>query len=160
MTWAELIESGDLTVVNGILSAETDIPGILVVDSSVNAIGVFESCGELIKIIIPNSVTDIYNDAFMSCKDLISIEIPNTITKINEYVFSNCQSLAHITIPDSVTSFGIYSFESCNDLASIDYSGTKAQWNAIQFEDGWNEGCPKITVKCTDGDIEIPAYGQ
>ena len=54
-------------------------------------------------VILPNTITQIGNEAFANCKNLTSIKfssededgfsIPNTITDIGEYVFANCNLL-------------------------------------------------------------------
>lgn len=65
------------------------------------------------------------------------------------------------TIPTSITKIiGVGEWMGTSKLTSIIYLGTTDQWNAIEFEDNWNQNCPEITVTCTDGTITIPAYGS
>ena len=78
------------------------------------------------------SVTSIGSDAFSDCSTLTSISIPSSVTSIGGYAFSGCTSLASISIPSSVTSIGGYAFSHCSSLTDIYYSGTEAQWNAIE----------------------------
>ncbi len=68
---------------------------------------------------IPDSVTNIGNQAFFDCESLASITIPDSVTNIGDYAFANCKSLEIITIPDSVTSIGSSAFSHCESLESI-----------------------------------------
>ena len=63
--------------------------------------------------IIPNSVTNIGDSAFMYCKSLTNINIPNSVTNIGDEVFKDCRSLTNINIPDSVTNIGDWTFLRC-----------------------------------------------
>ena len=55
-------------------------------------------------ITIPNSVTNIGDNAFYYCTGLTGVTIPNSVTNIGEYAFYGCSSLTALTIPDSVAS--------------------------------------------------------
>ena len=70
----------------------------------------FTYCESLTKITIPNSVTKIGEEAFSFCKLLTSIIIPNSVTEIGGGAFYYCSSLTNITIPNSVTEIGDYVF--------------------------------------------------
>lgn len=59
---------------------------------------------------IPNSVTNIGDDAFYNCESLTSINIPNSVTNIGDYAFVGCESLTSINIPNSVTNIGRSAF--------------------------------------------------
>ena len=69
--------------------------------------------------IIPNSVTNIGNDAFWGCESLTNINIPDSVTNIGDRVFLRCTSLTSINIPDSVTNIGRSAFWRCKSLTSI-----------------------------------------
>jgi hypothetical protein len=79
--------------------------------------GAFQECGEIIKVIIPDSVITIGDDAF-SESGITSIIIPNSVTTIGEGVFSEC-NLTSIVIPDSVISIGERAFYICSNLRSL-----------------------------------------
>ena len=90
--------------------------------------------------VIPSdgSVTYIGEDAFSGCDSLTSITIPDSVTSIDEYAFWYCTSLVSITIPNSVTYIGSSAFENCDSLATVYYTGTAAEWEAIEI-DSWND---------------------
>ena len=69
--------------------------------------------------IIPNSVTEIGDDAFFGCSGLTSITIPNSVTSIGYEAFSYCTGLTSVTIPNSVTSIGYRAFYKCSGLTSV-----------------------------------------
>ncbi|MGN1457449.1 MAG: leucine-rich repeat protein, partial [Acutalibacteraceae bacterium] len=78
----------------------------------------FKNCSGLTSITIPDSVTTIGEYAFSGCSGLTSITIPDSVTTIGEYAFSGCSGLTSITIPDSVTTIGEYAFSGCSGLTS------------------------------------------
>ena len=84
---------------------------------------------------------------------ITDLVIPEGVTSIGNLAFLGCSSLTSITIPNSVTSIGSYAFYNCSNLTSITFNGTKAQWNAISKDYGWNYKTGSYTVHCTDGDI-------
>ncbi len=92
-----------------------------VIPNSVTNIGddAFCGCTSLKSIVIPNSVTSIGNCAFLWCESLQSIVIPNSVTSIGESAFWDCKSLQSIVIPNSVTSIGNRAFKCCESLQSI-----------------------------------------
>ena len=70
--------------------------------------------------IVPDSVTEIGNDAFYCCTSLSKVQLPNGLTKIGNYAFRDCINLTEITIPDSVTSIGRFAFSGCTSLSKVD----------------------------------------
>ena len=67
----------------------------------------------LTKITIPESVTEIGQNAFEYCDQLVEVEILANLKEIKQYTFSSCSNLESINIPDSVTKIGTYSFKGC-----------------------------------------------
>ena len=90
------------------------------------------------------------NKLVLGCK---TTTIPNSITSIGEWAFWSYSNITQITIPNSVTSIGDEAFKDCSNLTSINFTGTKAQWNSIDFGRNWNYSTGNYTIHCTDGDI-------
>ncbi len=72
-----------------------------------------------VNVIIPDSVTNIGDDAFCWCLGLSNVTISNSVTNIGESAFENCSGLTSITIPNSVTNIGNYAFSGCRSLTSV-----------------------------------------
>lgn len=95
--------------------------GEIKIPESVTNIGeeAFEYCQNVTSIIIPESVTNIGRVAFESCENLTSVIIPQGVTQIEESTFSGCSSLSNVTIPKGVTSISNSAFYSCTSLKNI-----------------------------------------
>ena len=76
---------------------------------------------------------------------------------INHQAFFNCEALTEIHLPKSMTALGLQAFAYCFSLEDIHYAGTQEEWDAIDKGEAWNQGCPALTVHCSDGDLTIPA---
>ena len=70
------------------------------------------------KVVLPNSITEIGNDAFWQ-SSLTQITLPKNITKIDRHTFYGCQSLSSITIPDKVTAICDSAFAYCTGLRNV-----------------------------------------
>ncbi len=103
--------------------------------------------------IIPESITEIGEEAFNACDSLTSITIPDGVTSIGAEAFRNCESLKSITIPASVKSIGVMAFDWCEKLNSITFQGTIAQWNEIELGFCWSKDVSTTVIHCTDGDV-------
>ena len=71
---------------------------------------------------IPESVTNIGDNAFRGCTNITSVTIPEGVTSIGNHGFSNCNKLSTITIPASVTSIDYDAFYSCSGLKSVTFA--------------------------------------
>ena len=66
--------------------------------------------------------------------DVESIVLPNTVTEIGVSTFEGCKATS-ITIPQSVKTICDRAFYNCKGLKDVYYTGTKAQWDAIEIVD-------------------------
>ena len=74
---------------------------------------------------IPDSVTEIRDDAFTGCESLKEVHIPDSVTEIGGYAFEGCTSLKEVHIPDSVTEIGSGAFEGCTSVHFIVDAGNE-----------------------------------
>ena len=68
---------------------------------------------------IPNSVTEIGQNAFLECEELEEITIPDGVKRIGKWAFAGCQELKNITIPNSVKVIEEVAFSDCQKLVTV-----------------------------------------
>ena len=62
------------------------------------------------RIVLPEGLTRIDDNAFQSCINLTEISLPETLEKIGDCVFSQCMNLSGIYLPDSLVEIGANPF--------------------------------------------------
>lgn len=134
------------------LESVTILNGVTAIDGRT-----FSYCRRLTSITIADSVTSIGANAFEGCENLTNITIPSSVTSIGASAFVYCHNLTNITIPSSVTSIGDHLFRGCDNLTNITFTGTMAQWDAVEKGREWYPSdyfkAIDYTIHCTDGDI-------
>ncbi len=91
----------------------------------------FFNCTNLQYVILPDSLTIIGNSCFNGCSSLKEIKIPNSVTEISWWTFSRCKSLTNVKMPNTVVKIYDNAFNSCANLSDIYYYGTPSEWNNI-----------------------------
>ena len=71
------------------------------------------------KLVVPDDVAVVGQNAFNSCTLLTEVQLPAALTKIDGATFRFCSSLAKINIPESVTYIGQRAFEGCSSLPEV-----------------------------------------
>ncbi|MBE7077758.1 MAG: hypothetical protein E7377_03525 [Clostridiales bacterium] len=89
----------------------------------------------LTQLIIPETVTEIKEYAFLDCDSLISVVIPDSVTSIASSAFRYCSSLASVVIGDGVTSIGYSAFAGCSSLTSVVIGGNVMSIGEWAFSD-------------------------
>lgn len=100
----------------------------------------FFHCANLTKVVIPNGVTEIGNNAFNGCNKLTSCNIPNKLKYIGVYCFYGPELSGELIIPNSVTFIGEYAFCGQN-IESLTVSGSIAYIGETAFAH-----CEKLTT--------------
>ncbi len=86
------------------------------------------------RVITPNYVTSIGQEAFYWCTGLKSVKISSSVKSIGEWAFSRCTRLKSIEVPGSVKSIGYWAFEGCIGLRELAFKGkTLEQVKAMQY---------------------------
>lgn len=98
------------------------------------------------KVILPNSIVTIGNNAFSGCTSLSSINIPSSVTHIGAYIFSYCSSLKSIDIPNGVTHIYYRAFIDCTALKSIAIPNSVTSIDESAFN-----GCTNLIIYCEQG---------
>ncbi|MCH5167705.1 MAG: leucine-rich repeat domain-containing protein [Erysipelotrichales bacterium] len=118
------------TIVTGYTGSEKEITipdGVIAI-----AANAFKNI-DFTKVMFPESVTEIGENAFAGCNDLNSISFNNYKAGMSEYfsdlksikdnAFQDCSSLTEIDIPHGVTEIGANVFSGCTKLTIIYYHG-------------------------------------
>lgn len=79
--------------------------------------------------------------------------LTNGVISIDKSAFMGCWGLKNVHIFNSIASIKKHAFYDCKNLTNIIFQGTKAQWEAIEKENAWDDGAGSYIVHCTDGDI-------
>lgn len=58
---------------------------------------------DIVKVVLPDGLTNIGDNAFSGCVNLTEIDVPDSVTYIGECTFFNCNKITEIIIPDGVT---------------------------------------------------------
>lgn len=72
------------------------------------------------KLVVPDDVTAILDNAFNSCTMLTEVQLPSSLLRIGGASFRFCSSLEKINIPENVVSIEQRAFEGCGLLSSIE----------------------------------------
>ena len=108
-----ITEDGELTKYRG---NDTEI----VVPDSVTRIGtVFSGNKDITKIVLPDGLLYLEEDAFKGCSSLTTINLPDGLSYIPENAFYGCSSLTEITIPDSVLEIRTNAFNGCCKIKEL-----------------------------------------
>ena len=104
----------------------------------------FNYCDQLASIALPPNLQKISNRMLSGCMSLTSITIPASVTEIGRQAFSG-SGLTSITIPSTVTTLGSSAFNGCESLAHMDI-----QANVTEIPDGFAEESGRTSVTLPD----------
>lgn len=96
----------DWTYVPGVPVTDVEIPaewnGLTV--TKIARTTYYDSINDsMMTLVVPNTVTEIGDEAFKNCRNLVSVTLPDTITSIGYRAFFGCIKLADFRIPAGVT---------------------------------------------------------
>jgi predicted ribosomally synthesized peptide with SipW-like signal peptide len=111
----------------------------------------FENCIALSSVTLGNSIKTIGESAFDNCKSLTSITLPDSLTEIKDKAFMYTEGLTSITFPASVETIGKNAFAQ-SGLTTVEIPSTIKNLGASVFED-----CTSLTtVKINEGITTLP----
>jgi len=117
--------NGTITIANyvgtngGAIVIPSVTNGLPVTSIGPNAFSYYLYNGNITSVVIPNSVTNIGQDAFASCNNMTNVTIPGSVGSIGPGAFSSCQKLNKVTIGNGLTAIGTNMFSDCDSLHSI-----------------------------------------
>jgi hypothetical protein len=118
----------------------------------------FSPCPTLTSVIIPDTVTNIGDNAFYNCTGLTNLTIGNSLAAIGSYAFANCPSLPGVALPGRVTNIGNSAFYGCAGLTSLTLSNSLRTIGDSAFY-----GCASltnITIPNSVSNIGTWAFGR
>ena len=80
---------------------------------------VFKDNQTIETIILPDSLTYIFEDAFSNCQHLVELLLPSSLRFIGDSAFSNCRALKSIVVPSRVSKIGRFAFSNCYNLEEL-----------------------------------------
>lgn len=120
--------------------------------------GVFEGCGSLTGLELPDCVSAVPERLCYGCSSLGSVTLPEACTSIGKEAFMNCSSLESIRIPGSCTSIGNSAFTRCSLLSLAVFEEPADVRSTFVFGTGVFSSCAMLTtVSLPEGCTKIPA---
>lgn len=114
----------------------------------------FYDCAGIVRVTMPDALTEIDEYAFYDCIGLTSVAIPSGVKSINDATFLGCTSLATVSLPDSLDYIGKEAFSGCTSLTSLDVPDGVTGIGEMAFF-----GCTALkSAKLSDGMTSIE-YG-
>lgn len=84
---------------------------------------------------IPETVTEIWETAFLNCRNLKSITLNEKITKINIKTFEGCEALETVALPENLEIIEHHAFLNCKNLKTIEIPATVSKIDYYAFYD-------------------------
>ena len=95
--------------------------------------GAFWGEEKLLKIVLPDTITYIGENAFYCCENLNDFVLPDSVKEIGENSFYECSNLNSITFPDSLENIESYAFSGCSNLTEIVFGKGLTRINSGTF---------------------------
>ena len=146
---------------------EVQPPYVVKIPSGSNQVRSYAFAGDetLGVVILPDSIKLIGHEAFVDCCNLAEVNIPESVTEIAEEAFKY-SGLRHIQIPKSVVRLGSMAFHGCSHLRGIDVDEANPVYDAREnckaiIETATNRllvGCHNSTIPCSVVEIHDGAW--
>lgn len=106
----------------------------------------------VVSVVIPDSVTEIGEGAFLNCRQLQEVTMGNGVTQINGFAFFGCSQLKSVKLSENLQEIGRKAFCFCESLETLDLP---ASLRIIEREAFGN--CSSLkSMKIPDGVRYIP----
>lgn len=118
---------------------ETTGKGVITLSGPVTKIGssaFYQNAGDpchLTSITLPNTVTEIGEDAFDKCINLTTVKFSENLVTIGSGAFGGCEKLTNVTLPEGLTTIADAAFQSCEAMASITIPASVTSIGASAF---------------------------
>jgi hypothetical protein len=110
----------------------------------------FSTCGSLTNVTIGSSVISIGDNEFKWCSGLITVTLGNNLSSIGGATFYGCSSLTGITIPSGVNRIGDWMFGYCGSLTGVTIANSVSSIGTYAFYQ-----CPLTNITIPNGVLSI-----
>ena len=121
-------------------------------DKSINA-REFESCLQLVTIIIDDEIEYIRSHAFHQCTNLVTVNLSASLKTVREYAFSHCTKLQSLVFQEGLELVGVYAFRGTTALEELHLPSTLTSFGMFaiccsgpNLRIYLDEGCQNYTV--------------
>ena len=101
--------------------------------------GAFKDCSTITSVVLPDTVTEIREEAFAGCFSLRSVSFGSGLRVIGDSAFKQCSVLSSAALPDSLTTIGAEAFKNCRNLTSV------TLMSSVRIGDEAFFGCDELT---------------
>ncbi len=144
--------------------AFSSVGGVLF-DKHQTALFLYPAASSGTSYVIPGTVTNIVQDAFMEAYNLTGITIGTNVQSIGDSAFQECYGLTSITIPNSVTNLGNSTFFYCFSLTNVVIGSGLASLGFQEFSYCFSlasvyftGNAPAMSSDVFDNDTDATAY--
>ena len=89
---------------------------------------------------IPNTVTQIQNQAFLGCAGITSVTIPASVSRIEHSTFWDCTALEEVVFNEGLSAIDEFAFKDCSKLKTITLPASLTRLGDRVFEGtGWEQ---------------------
>lgn len=109
-------------------------------------------------LLVSSSITYIDEYAFKEVANLTGVYIPSSVKYIGPYAFDLCEGIDDFTIENGLETLAgpLMTNSGYSIVDTITYTGTMADWRAIDKSSDWTKGLWETDIVCTDGIYEKP----
>lgn len=104
-------------------------------------------------VVIPDSVTTIWNRAFYKCENLHTVDMGNGVETLIDEPFKNCPKLKNLKLSPNLKKSTDAAFSGCESLKELHIPKTFSAWNMEMF---YGNSLTKLTFE--DGLESVGAY--
>ena len=104
------------------------------------------------EVTVPDTITEIPDNAFYYCDNLTNVTLPETLISIGKDAFCRCENLTNITLPENLISIGEHAFENSGITEITIPASVKT------IKNGAFGYCPNLeTIRFAEGTEVIPS---
>lgn len=113
---------------------------------------------QVLRLVLPEGLTNIGSMAFYGCINLASVEIPSSVREIGATAFSHCEAMAIVRLHEGLTTIGDMAFYDCASLTDLRLPGTLVSIGQKAFYRCASLLYVTVPASVTHMDVSVFAY--